>query len=104
MNKISLRSDYIDENKDVPKLPHSLINQKEYFTDEYVEWLEQIVIKKINYIPCCTELKDKEALTFGEWLRTKGYKTDFIGNWIKGQRTINGAEIVLREQEYRASL
>ena len=31
----------------------------------------------MNYIPCCTELKDKEVLSFEEWLFVNNYKKLF---------------------------
>ena len=33
------------------------------YDDKYVKWLEA----KINYTRCCTELKDKPKLNFGDW-------------------------------------
>ena len=35
------------------------------FSNVYVKWLEA----KINYTDCCTELNDKEAISFEEWLK-----------------------------------
>ena len=39
------------------------------------------VVKKFNYISCCTELKDKEAQTFHEWIKDNGYYLK-EGNWF----------------------
>tara|TARA_R110000765_G_scaffold219740_1_gene323800 strand:- start:612 stop:902 length:291 start_codon:yes stop_codon:yes gene_type:complete len=34
-------------------------------------------LKAINYIPCCTELKDKKALTFEQYIDTYYERKDF---------------------------
>ena len=39
------------------------------YTTEYVEWLEA----KINYTRCSTQLKDKEAMSFDDWLEMNNY-------------------------------
>ena len=40
-----------------------------YLSDERTERLKEIIQQAINFIPCCTELKDKEVLSFEEWLK-----------------------------------
>ena len=35
---------------------------------EYTHWLEQELVNNINYTRCSTQLKDKKAFTFEDWL------------------------------------
>ena len=53
------------------------------YDDKYVKWLEA----KINYTRCCTELKDKPKLNFGDWKFSQGlrYMSDFTYKNAKGE-------------------
>ena len=40
----------------------------DYFKDEYVFWLEE-QLEAINYTRCSLQLKDKEVISFDDWLK-----------------------------------
>ena len=42
-----------------------------------IQTLEEIREEAINYTRCCTELKDKETISFEEWLFVNNYKKLF---------------------------
>ena len=44
--------------------------------EKYIDYLEALN-EAINYTQCCTELKDKEVLSFEEWLFVNNYKKLF---------------------------
>ena len=48
---------------------------------ELVESCINSTLEVINYSQCCTELKDKEAMTFDEWVDAEGYY-EKEGNWF----------------------
>ena len=53
------------------------------YDDKYVKWLEA----KIKDTRCCTELKDKPKLNFGDWKFSQGlrYMSDFTYKNAKGE-------------------
>jgi hypothetical protein len=63
IERLKLRQKYRNEvnhvlaEKHVPKDTYT-------FTDDYVFWLEEQLVKNIEVIQCCETLKDKENLTF----------------------------------------
>ena len=54
--RLKLRQKYRDEVN--PVLAEKHVPKDTYtFTDDYVFWLEEQLVKNIEVIPCCTELK-----------------------------------------------
>ena len=45
--------------------------------DDVLDTLEKVQELAINYTRCCTELKDKETISFEEWLFVNNYKKLF---------------------------
>ena len=45
----------------------------------------EIEVAAINYTRCCTELKDKEALTFSEWCEVNKYTKTKNGKYVDTQ-------------------
>lgn len=39
----------------------------------------------INYTRCSTQLKDKEAMSFNDWVESEGYEENFTGFWKDGK-------------------
>ena len=39
----------------------------------------------INYNRCSTQLKDKEAMSFDDWIKSEGYEEKFTGFWKDGK-------------------
>ena len=56
---IKLRTDF---NKDTKSM--AMLNKV-----GYIKWLEHKLVNNVNYTRCCTELKDKEGITFEAWLK-----------------------------------
>jgi hypothetical protein len=60
-----------------PTLIDFLTNQEDLILlDSEIQNIENLIdkdLKAINYTRCCTELKDKKALTFEEWLYLNNY-------------------------------
>lgn len=57
--RLKLRQKYRDEVN--PVLAEKHVPKDTYtFTDDYVFWLEEQLVKNIEVIPCCTELCDEE--------------------------------------------
>lgn len=46
----------------------------------------------INYTRCSTQLKDKEKMTFSNWLRSKGFKFAFGDNYENMHGTLVKAD------------
>ena len=41
----------------------------------------EAMYEAVNYTHCCTELKDRETMTFDEWVDAEGYY-EKEGNWF----------------------
>ena len=57
-----------------------------YNVNNYTNFLEK-KLEAINYTHCCTELKDKPKLNFGDWKFSQGlrYMSDFTYKNAKGE-------------------
>lgn len=61
--RLKLRQKY--RNKVNPVLAEKHVPKDTYtFTDDYVFWLEEQLVKNIKVIPCCTELCDDKDKVF----------------------------------------
>ena len=76
MNAENLRAEYIKDKKDVPKLPKTLTNKKEFFTEEYVEWLEQKLVKKLT-IPDVSK-RSELLIAYDKWKGLEMNGTDKV--------------------------
>lgn len=66
--------------------------------------ISQLIFKKMDYIPCCTELKDKENLTFREWKKANKYKRTMHGYYKQGDNLVKSMDVVLMYKDYQDSL
>jgi len=41
--------------------------------------------KAINYTRCSIQLKDKESMSFNDWVESEGYEEKFTGFWKDGK-------------------
>ena len=42
-------------------------------------------LKAINVMQCSTQLKEKEAMSFNDWVKSEGYEEKFTGFWKDGK-------------------
>ena len=54
-----------------------------YNVNNYTDFLEK-KLAAINYTHSCTELKDKKAMTFEEWVESEGYTKKWDGYFKNG--------------------
>ena len=62
----------------------------------YITELEKKVEETINPTRCCDKLKDKEAMTFSEWIVAKDFKPQNDGTYLRGITSI-GRDIVRKK-------
>tara|TARA_R110000744_G_scaffold371215_1_gene482091 strand:- start:345 stop:635 length:291 start_codon:yes stop_codon:yes gene_type:complete len=74
-----------------------------YLSDERTERLKEIIQQAINFIPCCTELKDKEVISFEDWVKREGYENKWTGFW-KEAKSVNYWTVKNRYNTYRNNL
>ena len=63
-------------------------------------------IKKlaIDYTPCCTELKNKENLSFKEWKKDNKYEQAMHGYYKQEGNLVKSMDVVLMYKDYQDTL
>ena len=86
--------------------PQSIIHRENEPITELIrtEVLIKELNKAINYTHSCTELKDKEVLTFEEYLISKGYKLSNTYVWQIDNRDLSNEDIIKQRKQYEYSL
>ena len=70
IERLKLRQKYRNEVNPVLAEKH-VPNDTYTFTDEYVFWLEEQLVKNIEVIPCCKSDSEQFVL-FADWLQYNG--------------------------------
>lgn len=74
-----------------------------YLTKERENQIKEIIQQAIDFIPCCTELKGKEVLTFEDWTKQQGYKQDFF-YFKKDKEYLKPTQVLQKYNKYKQKL
>ncbi len=72
-------------------------------TAEMQDVIAKALVKNIEVIQCCTELKDKEAMTFDEWTKENNYRKVHKG-YARNQIHFGDEEMLQRYNYYKRLL
>ena len=70
-----------------------------YSITELVNLKEQLTLTDVVKL-----LKDNEALTFEDWIKSNNYTDDFDGDFRKGDKIVGSVEVLKRYNKYLQSL
>ena len=94
------RNDLLNEVKDKLSNRYYLEQRDQELVNDCVDEL----LKAINYIPCCTQLKVKEETVFDLWLKNFEYAESVDSFWFEKDMLLCRDEMKLRYKEIKPKL
>ena len=64
--------------------------------------LANTILQTIEVTRSCCKLKDKESMTFEEYLISKKYTKTDKGNWFKGMEILSSRDLINMRKAYKS--